>query len=205
MNHGETTQAILASLREVSRLGRAVGIHLWLATQRPDVKAIEGAIKINLAVRITGRMPTAVDSITALGTGAAAKLAAVPGRMILQVGPDADPVQTPHISDGDVMQAINVAMTYPAPPVLEIPEMELVVHQQWTPERIVELSLTHLEGNIAADAVWNAAKDEMSQRQARELCERVWRLADAGIERDGITFILERGKGHKKRLVPLNS
>ncbi|MBE0688988.1 MAG: hypothetical protein IH587_02555 [Anaerolineae bacterium] len=103
------------------------------------------------------------------------------------------------------MQAINVAMTYPAPPVLEIPEMELVVHQQWTPERIVELSLTHLEGNIAADAVWKAAKDEMSQRQARELCERVWRLADDGIEHDGTLYTVKRGKGHQKRLVPLNS
>lgn len=205
MNHGETTQAILASMREVARLGRAVGIHLWLATQRPDVKAIEGAIKINLAVRITGRMPTAVDSMTALGTGAASKLAAVPGRMILQVGPDADPVQTPHISDGDVMQAISVALTYSPPPPLDIPEMELVVHQQWTPERVVELSLTHLEGNIAADAVWKAAKDEMSQRQARELCERVWKLAEDGVEHDGVLYTVKRGKGHQRRLVPMNS
>jgi hypothetical protein len=207
MDHGETTKAILASMREISRLGRAVGIHLWLATQRPDSKAVEGAIKVNLAVRVSGRMPTTADSLTILGTSEAAKLAAVPGRMVLQLGPDPIPVQTPHIDEADIVRAIETAMSYPIPPALEIPEQERVIHQQWTPERVIELSLTHLGGNISSDAVWKAAKEDISQRQARELVEKVWALAaaDDGVEFNGIRYELKRLRGQQKRLVPVTS
>ncbi|MCL4248328.1 MAG: hypothetical protein KJ065_09295 [Anaerolineae bacterium] len=205
MDHGETTKTILASMREISRLGRAVGVHLWLATQRPDIKAIEGAIKVNLAVRLSGRMPSSSDSITVLGTGDASKLAAVPGRMVLQLGPDPTPVQTPHIVDQDVEDAILQAMTWRAPAPLPIPEAARVIHQEWTPERIARLAITHLDGNISAHAVWNETNESLSQRQARELVEKVWQLAEEGIEIDEVTYVLKRGKGKNRRLVPLIS
>lgn len=205
MDHGETTKAILASMREIARLGRAVGIHIWLATQRPDTKAIEGSIKVNLAVRISGRMPTSADSLTILGSSEASKLAAVPGRMVLQLGPDPTPVQTPHIEEQDIIRAIEKAMSYPSAPQLDIPETERVVHQQWTPERVIELSLSHLDGNISADAVWKAAKEDMSQRQARELVERVWVMAKDGIEYQGTRYVIKKLRGQQKRLVASNS
>ncbi len=205
MDHGETSKAILASMREIARLGRAVGIHIWLATQRPDTKAIEGSIKVNLAVRISGRMPTSADSLTVLGSSEASKLAAVAGRMVLQLGPDPTPVQTPHIEEQDIIRAIEKATSYPIPPRLDVPETERVVHQQWTPERVIELSLSHLSGNITADAVWKAAKEDMSQRQARELVERVWTMAKQGsIEHGGTTYIIKQ-RGQQKRLVPATS
>lgn len=201
-DHGDTTKRISASLRQLAAKGRAVGIHLWLCTQRPDVKVIEGAIKANLAVRISGRMTTTGDSVTILGNAAARDLAAVPGRMVLQLGPDGVPVQTPHISDDDIAAALKRAAAWPQPPPLDVPDNIKVVHQEWTPERVVELALTHLGGNVTAQRVYEAA-DDLSRRQAQQLVERVWSMGE--IEYQGCLYRVERGRGHLRRLVPVSS
>lgn len=56
-----------ASLARLAALARAVGIHVILATQRPDVKVITGTIKSNFPVRIAFRTSSAVDSQTIIG------------------------------------------------------------------------------------------------------------------------------------------
>lgn len=202
MDHGDTTKQILASLRELTRMGRAVGVHVFLCTQRPDVKAIEGSIKVNLAVRISGRMPSSSDSVTILGNNLAANLAAVPGRMVFQLGPDPFQVQTPFISQENLSKALKVALDYEAPPPLDVPEgaARRTVHQQWTVERVIELSIKHLNGNITWRHVYEAA-DDLSQSQTRKLVEEIWRMES--VEYEGKSYVIERGKGHIKRLVEL--
>ena len=52
-------------LGDIARLGRASGVHLVLATQRPDAKVIYGELKQNLAARIAaGRMDSIASSMT---------------------------------------------------------------------------------------------------------------------------------------------
>jgi S-DNA-T family DNA segregation ATPase FtsK/SpoIIIE len=63
--------------RFVTRLaqkGRAAGIHLVLATQRPDSKVISGSIKSNLPLRICLRVTSAVNSQIVLGEAGAEAL-----------------------------------------------------------------------------------------------------------------------------------
>jgi hypothetical protein len=204
MDHGDLTKQILASLRELTRMGRAVGIHVFLCTQRPDVKAIEGSIKVNLAVRMSGRMPSSSDSVTILGNKLAANLAAVPGRMVFQLGPDPQQVQTPFISEENMTKALKIALAMDAPPALDVPDSAVRrhVHQQWTVERVIELSIMHLGGNITWKAIYEAA-DDLSQGQARRLVEQIWSMDQ--IEFDGKTYTIQRGKGHIKRLVELEA
>lgn len=45
---------IEAKLRTIARMGRAFGIHLILATQRPDANVIDGQIKNNVNFRVCG-------------------------------------------------------------------------------------------------------------------------------------------------------
>ena len=54
---------IEASLSTIARLGRAFGIHLILATQRPDANIISGQIKNNIDIRICGRADNVLSQI----------------------------------------------------------------------------------------------------------------------------------------------
>lgn len=200
MEHGDLTKRIMASMRELTRMGRAVGIHVWLCTQRPDVKAIDGAVKANLAVRISGRMTTSADSVTILGNSLARELAPIAGRMVLQIGPDPMPVQTPHVHESDVDQALKTALQYDMPDPLDIPESAIVVHQEWTVERVIELSIKHLGGNITAKAIYDNV-EEFSQNQARKLVEEIWNRKE--VEYDGVLYRVEKQRSNRRVLVPV--
>ena len=76
--------AITGHLLTIGRLGRALGIHLIVATQRPDVASVPGSLKAQLDGRICGHTADAQSSIVVLDDGSGAKLPAVPGRFIVR-------------------------------------------------------------------------------------------------------------------------
>lgn len=78
--------------------GRAVGIHLVIATQRPDVKAVDGQIKANLSGIVAFQMPNMHSSQTILDNSRAAHLPRVPGRCIWKTSLEQTEVQTPFLT-----------------------------------------------------------------------------------------------------------
>lgn len=69
--HGKEVESLVVRLASLSR---AVGIHLVLATQRPEATVITGLIKANIPARISFQLKSQIDSRTILDTGGAEKL-----------------------------------------------------------------------------------------------------------------------------------
>ena len=70
----------------IARLGRAAGVHLVIATQRPDATTISGETKSNLGVRINcGRTDSTASSMI-LGSGEGTRVRSNPkGRLYLRI------------------------------------------------------------------------------------------------------------------------
>lgn len=104
----ETFDMINGDLSTIARLCRATGIHLLLATQRPDAKVITGQIKTNIGARVCGYMPDTGASMTALGSAAATKLRNSGGRFLYSIGNEAMEMQSPYFRDSDINLEIQV-------------------------------------------------------------------------------------------------
>ena len=61
-------------IQRIAQKARAVGMHMILATQRPDVKIVTGTIKANIPTRIAFRTQSVVDSRTVLDAKGADQL-----------------------------------------------------------------------------------------------------------------------------------
>lgn len=79
---------LLDSLIRLATLGRSLGIHLILATQRP-AGIVDGQIKSNMALRICLRVLDTADSGDVLGDGRGAQLPAIAGRAWIKSASDA--------------------------------------------------------------------------------------------------------------------
>lgn len=61
-------------LATLARLGRAFGIHLILATQRPDANILPGQIKNNMDFRVCGRADSILSGIILDNSSAAEQI-----------------------------------------------------------------------------------------------------------------------------------
>lgn len=65
---------IMAGIHRIATLGRACGIHLIIATQRPTVKVLDGQIKANISTRVCFALSSQTDSKVVLDEKGAEKL-----------------------------------------------------------------------------------------------------------------------------------
>lgn len=93
-----------APITRLAQLARAVGIHLVIATQRPDVKVITGLIKANFPARIAFRVMSMVDSRTIIDQPGANQL----------------------IGRGDMLMSLNGELTRVQCAFIDTPEIERV-------------------------------------------------------------------------------
>ena len=101
-------KSITTSVIRLAQKGRAAGIHVILATQRPTVDVVTGLIKTNFPMRIAFRVTSRIDSMTILDTPGADKLIGK-GDMLLYNGIETERVQCALIG-GDEIQDLTEAV-----------------------------------------------------------------------------------------------
>jgi len=102
------------SLCRLAQLGRATGIHLIVATQRPSVDILTGLIKANFPSRISFGVASQIDSRTILDVTGAEKLLGK-GDMLYLGADNSRPgrVQGVYISDKEVEALVKYWVTCP--------------------------------------------------------------------------------------------
>lgn len=89
----ELRQEVTTRLMSIGRLGRAFGVHLLLATQRPDATSLPGNLKNNLDARYAAGRMDKIPSQMVLDSDAATALPNIKGRGMLKLGGETETIQ----------------------------------------------------------------------------------------------------------------
>jgi S-DNA-T family DNA segregation ATPase FtsK/SpoIIIE len=96
------------SIARVAQKARACGLHLILATQRPEAKVVTGIIKSNMPSRIALAVKSNLDSRIIIDTAGAEKLVGRGDMLYLPIGaPKPLRVQGCYVSDAEVKRVVE--------------------------------------------------------------------------------------------------
>ncbi|MBP7695347.1 MAG: hypothetical protein KBG08_02845 [Bacteroidales bacterium] len=93
-------------LTRLAQMGRATGIHLVIATQRPTTNIITGTIKANFPARMAFRVASKIDSRTIIDVSEASQLVGR-GDMLISAGTDLQRVQCAFIDTPEVERMVD--------------------------------------------------------------------------------------------------
>ena len=99
----KSEKIIIPRLLRLAQKGRAAGIHIILATQRPDASVINGTLKGNIPTRLAFRTISNIDSRVILDQSGAEKLSGNGDGLYLKNGAfQLERIQSPYISLDDI-------------------------------------------------------------------------------------------------------
>lgn len=126
----------------LAQLGRACGIHLVIATQRPSASVISGLIKANFPTRVAFRTSSAIDSRIVLDSTGAEALSGR-GEMLWQTAGNLEKVQGVMISNEELSNLIikNRKCKNPCSEIYELGETEVLAARTFYEYGIVNSAL----------------------------------------------------------------
>jgi DNA segregation ATPase FtsK/SpoIIIE-like protein len=152
---------VMGDLIELARKGRASGVSLILATQRPDSEVLSRQVKANVGTRVAFRTVDGVESRVILDRGGAESLRRV-GLCLTNAGGQWRKVQAAYIPDDALGEWVQVRGE--PGPVLDDTEAALV-----------RFALDELGGAFTIGALYEAFRGEVSKYGLEQLAQR-WEL-----------------------------
>ena len=184
------------SIIRLAQLGRATGIHLVVATQRPSVDVVTGLIKANFPSRISFAVASQVDSRTILDSVGAEKLLGR-GDMLFQPQDRPKPrrIQGAFLSDEEIEELVDHWRNQRGPLPPEIP-LEPEESDTGTGRREGDLGDELLNQAIEMATHYNRLSTSLLQRRLRIGYPRAARLMDI-LEDEGVVGPGEPGKSRE--------
>lgn len=105
------------SIKRIAQMGRAAGIHIIVATQRPTTDIVSGNIKTNIPTRIAFKLAAAVDSITILDQGGAETLLGH-GDMLYKQDEAPERIQGAYLTDEEIIKVTDFIRAHYEPDYL---------------------------------------------------------------------------------------
>ena len=109
-----TAKEVEQPVMRLAQKARAIGIHLIVATQRPDVKVITGGIKANFPARIAFRVMQMIDSRTIIDQPGANQLIGR-GDMLMSNGGELTRIQCAFVDTPEVRDIVEHIAEQPFP------------------------------------------------------------------------------------------
>ena len=190
-------------LARLAQLARAIGIHLIIATQRPSVNIITGAIKANFPARLAFRVISMMDSRTILDSPGANQLVGR-GDMLISTGSDLLRLQCAFIDTPEIEKItdyVHSQQSYPSAHLLpEVEDESVVETENFDPEGKDEL----FDKAARLIVEYQQGSTSLLQRKFSVGYNRAGRLIDQ-LEAAGIVGPYEGSKARQVLIKDLNT
>lgn len=165
---------------EITQIGRASGIHLWIGIQQPRQSNMPQALRDNFTTMFVGHQANVGAGQSVTGNRASLKLADLPGRMLCFSGWKQFEVQMPLITDHDIQSAVKIATESHQDKLYELHVLDPSEQPVALTKRdiILETAMEQLQGGLKVRPLHELLKGQMSRSEIKTIVDG---LVDEGI------------------------
>lgn len=184
---------------EITQLGRASGIHLWLGIQQPRASNMPQALRDNFTTLFVGHQANVGAGQSVTGNRTSLKLPDLPGRMLAYMGWKSFEVQMPLISEDDINRAVKIANdSYGDLEQYQLHYNTDAIEEEAASvaELVIESAFLNFEGALKKRSIWESFKG-IYQFSLKEVSRTVDEIIAGGV-------VNYEGVAYEPRTVPGN-
>jgi hypothetical protein len=188
---------------EITQLGRAAGIHLWIGIQQPRASNMPQSLRDNFTTMFVGHQMSIGAGQSVTGNRASLKLADLPGRMLAIAGIRHYEVQMPLIYEDDIDRAVSIArQAHGSTPLYELHYSDDPTDRPPTDREIIlETSFAAFDQCLKYRPMWEYLKPRYSISQVKDIVAQI--VSEEIVTWNGRTYEPKKQRGNFYRLMDI--